>query len=179
MAPEHLRGESGNTAESDVELDLQLKRLSVAAIDPAALQLSKQAANDRTNELLFDMFPQHIAEALRDGRKVAPESLEHCEAHHAYFIWNLLSAVPFASRYAFFLVILGLPFQVQPLLGVEGDPMRLLFERDLTPHAQYCAAYKLMREPEANGGIGAAQAVVHLGYVPSVGRETMLYHALL
>jgi hypothetical protein len=25
---------------------------------------------------------------------------------------------------------------VQPLLGVEGDPMRLLFERDLTPHPQ-------------------------------------------
>jgi magnesium chelatase subunit H len=30
---------------------------------------------------------------------------------------------------------------VQPLLGVEGDPMRLLFERNLTPHPQYCAAY--------------------------------------
>ena len=26
---------------------------------------------------------------------------------------------------------------VQPALGVEGDPMRLLFERDLTPHPQY------------------------------------------
>ena len=25
---------------------------------------------------------------------------------------------------------------VQPLLGVEGDPMRLLFDRDLTPHPQ-------------------------------------------
>ena len=25
---------------------------------------------------------------------------------------------------------------VQPVLGLEGDPMRLLFERDLTPHAQ-------------------------------------------
>ena len=30
---------------------------------------------------------------------------------------------------------------VQPLLGVEGDPMRLLFERNLTQHPQYCAAY--------------------------------------
>jgi cobalamin biosynthesis Mg chelatase CobN len=29
---------------------------------------------------------------------------------------------------------------VQPLLGVEGDPMRLLFVRCLTPHPQYCAA---------------------------------------
>ena len=33
---------------------------------------------------------------------------------------------------------------VQPLLGVEGDPMRLLFERDLTPHPQYIASYKYM-----------------------------------
>jgi magnesium chelatase subunit H len=51
---------------------------------------------------------------------------------------------------------------VQPLLGVEGDPMRLLFERDLTPHPQYCAAYEWMRLEESKGGIGA-QAVIHLG----------------
>lgn len=51
---------------------------------------------------------------------------------------------------------------VQPLLGVEGDPMRLLFERDLTPHPQYCATYEWMRLPEAQGGIGA-QAVIHFG----------------
>ena len=31
---------------------------------------------------------------------------------------------------------------VQPLLGIEGDPMRLLFERDLTPHPQYVAYYQ-------------------------------------
>eukprot|EP00879_Flechtneria_rotunda_P015094 GHRR01015774.1.p1 GENE.GHRR01015774.1~~GHRR01015774.1.p1 ORF type:complete len:899 (+),score=287.59 GHRR01015774.1:2958-5654(+) len=35
---------------------------------------------------------------------------------------------------------------VQPLLGVEGDPMRLLFERDLTPHPQYAATYKWLQE---------------------------------
>ena len=51
---------------------------------------------------------------------------------------------------------------VQPLLGIEGDPMRLLFERDLTPHPQYCAAYEYMRLGEEEGGIGA-QAVIHLG----------------
>ena len=43
--------------------------------------------------------------------------------------------------------ILGLQFgnvfvAVQPLLGIEGDPMRMLFERDLTPHPQYAAFYK-------------------------------------
>ena len=51
---------------------------------------------------------------------------------------------------------------VQPLLGVEGDPMRLLFERDLTPHPQYCACYKYMQTPQEKGGLGA-QAVIHLG----------------
>ena len=40
--------------------------------------------------------------------------------------------------------------------------MRLLFERDLTPHPQYCAAYEWMRLDESEGGVGA-QAVVHLG----------------
>jgi magnesium chelatase subunit H len=44
---------------------------------------------------------------------------------------------------------------VQPLLGVEGDPMRLLFERDLTPHPQYCAAYGYMKEH--------SHAVLHFG----------------
>lgn len=51
---------------------------------------------------------------------------------------------------------------VQPLLGVEGDPMRLLFQRNLTPHPQYCACYEFMRLSEEKGGIGA-QTVIHLG----------------
>ena len=51
---------------------------------------------------------------------------------------------------------------VQPLLGLEGDPMRLLFERDLTPHPQYCAVYKKLQQPKEQGGIGA-DALIHLG----------------
>ena len=47
---------------------------------------------------------------------------------------------------------------VQPALGLEGDPMRLLFERDLTPHPQYAAFYKWLH---AN-----ADAVCHLGARP-------------
>ncbi|MBE9004805.1 magnesium chelatase subunit H [Fortiea sp. LEGE XX443] len=46
---------------------------------------------------------------------------------------------------------------VQPPLGIQGDPMRLMFERDLTPHPQYTAFYKwLQHELQAN-------AVVHFG----------------
>ena len=33
---------------------------------------------------------------------------------------------------------------VQPPLGIAGDPMRLMFEKDLTPHPQYAAYYKCM-----------------------------------
>ncbi|MBH8572802.1 magnesium chelatase subunit H [Nostocaceae cyanobacterium CENA369] len=46
---------------------------------------------------------------------------------------------------------------VQPPLGIQGDPMRLMFERDLTPHPQYAAFYKWLQN-EYN-----ADAVVHFG----------------
>ncbi len=46
---------------------------------------------------------------------------------------------------------------VQPPLGLAGDPMRLMFERDLTPHPQYAAFYKWLQE-----GL-QADAVVHFG----------------
>ncbi|DBA83121.1 TPA: Magnesium chelatase [Trebouxia sp. C0005] len=46
---------------------------------------------------------------------------------------------------------------VQPALGVEGDPMRLLFDRDLTPHPQYAAFYKWLQQDYK------ADAVVHFG----------------
>jgi len=46
---------------------------------------------------------------------------------------------------------------VQPVLGVEGDPMRLLFERDLTPHPQYAAFYSWLQ----NGF--QADACIHFG----------------
>jgi magnesium chelatase subunit H len=46
---------------------------------------------------------------------------------------------------------------VQPPLGVAGDPMRLMFERDLTPHPQYAAFYKWLQNEFQ------ADAVVHFG----------------
>lgn len=46
---------------------------------------------------------------------------------------------------------------VQPPLGISGDPMRLMFERDLTPHPQYAAFYQwLQKDFQAN-------AIVHFG----------------
>jgi magnesium chelatase subunit H len=46
---------------------------------------------------------------------------------------------------------------VQPPLGVSGDPMRLMFEKDLTPHPQYAAFYQwLTKEFQAD-------AIIHFG----------------
>lgn len=46
---------------------------------------------------------------------------------------------------------------VQPPLGISGDPMRLMFEKDLTPHPQYAAFYQWL-EKEFQ-----ADAIVHFG----------------
>lgn len=46
---------------------------------------------------------------------------------------------------------------VQPPLGIAGDPMRLMFERDLTPHPQYAAYYKWLTHDFQ------ADAIVHFG----------------
>jgi magnesium chelatase subunit H len=46
---------------------------------------------------------------------------------------------------------------VQPPLGLSGDPMRLMFEKDLTPHPQYTAFYKWLQNEFQ------ADAIVHFG----------------
>ena len=46
---------------------------------------------------------------------------------------------------------------VQPPLGIQGDPMRLMFERDLTPHPQYAAFYQWLQNEFQ------ADAIVHFG----------------
>ena len=46
---------------------------------------------------------------------------------------------------------------VQPPLGVAGDPMRLMYERDLTPHPQYAAFYSWLQRGFR------ADAVLHFG----------------
>lgn len=46
---------------------------------------------------------------------------------------------------------------VQPVMGMPGDPMRLLFDRENTPHQQYLAFYRWLV-----AGFGA-DAIVHVG----------------
>lgn len=46
---------------------------------------------------------------------------------------------------------------VQPPLGVVGDPMRMMFDRDLTPHPQYAAFYRWLEQEFK------ADATIHVG----------------
>ena len=59
------------------EIDLRLKRLSVENVEPAEMHLSHQARKNikaqRGEELISKMFPKHIADQLREGRKPEPE----------------------------------------------------------------------------------------------------------
>ena len=64
------------------ELDLRLKRLDVENVEPGQTVFSMQKnkknnfGRSRSEEILFEVFPHHIAEALRDGRKVEAESFD-------------------------------------------------------------------------------------------------------
>ena len=51
--------------------------------------------------------------------------------------YNGLATVPGKGSFVAGVRVGNVFIGVQPALGVEGDPMRLLFERDLTPHPQY------------------------------------------
>ena len=46
---------------------------------------------------------------------------------------------------------------VQPPLGLSGDPMRLMFAKDLTPHPQYAAFYRWLEKE------WQADALIHFG----------------
>jgi len=57
------------------DLDLRLRRANVASMEPGKMRFSRQSKKEnRKSDLLNKVFPKHVAEALRDGRKVEPES---------------------------------------------------------------------------------------------------------
>ncbi|KAL9190468.1 hypothetical protein ACHAXT_007679 [Thalassiosira profunda] len=58
-----------------VELDGFLKRLGPKNVDPGE-QLAPQGHSSQERRLLDELFPQHVAAALREGRKVEPEDFD-------------------------------------------------------------------------------------------------------
>ena len=66
-----------DTRPSFANIDIRLKDLDITNVEPGKLRLSMQHAKtekELTDTLLFEVFPQHIAIALRDGTKVEPET---------------------------------------------------------------------------------------------------------
>ena len=55
------------------ELDKRLKRIDISAVGDLASGFMGAGKRDRTKVSLIDIFPKHIAEALRDGKEVEPE----------------------------------------------------------------------------------------------------------
>jgi len=61
-----------NLRPSFEDLDVRLRSLDVETVEPFQFLFSYQEKK-RTDKLLYDVFPQHIAQALRDGKKIDPE----------------------------------------------------------------------------------------------------------
>jgi serine/threonine protein kinase len=56
-------------------LDLRLKSLDVWNVEPGKVRFSRQSKKVLPNtDLLDEVFPEHVATALRQGRKIEPES---------------------------------------------------------------------------------------------------------
>jgi serine/threonine protein kinase len=56
------------------DLDIRLKELDVTKVEPADVRSSFSPKDVQNDRLLEEVFPPHIARALRAGRKVEPES---------------------------------------------------------------------------------------------------------
>jgi class 3 adenylate cyclase len=57
------------------DMDMRLKSYDVSTVEPGETHFSAQYKKEkRTSSLLYEVFPERIASALRDGRKVEPES---------------------------------------------------------------------------------------------------------
>ena len=120
-----------------------------------------------------DVSPARLKKWLRFLMIGAPRNGDPCRSFQLRTCWcatwrtrgarsesyNGLATVPGKGSFVAGLQIGNVFIGVQPALGVEGDPMRLLFERDLTPHPQYAAYYKWLQKEDGFG----ADAVLHMG----------------
>ena len=69
--------EDSDARPSFEELDKRLKRVDAEDVEQSTSETFRKSVNKGKNQgasiSLFDIFPKHIAEALRDGRTVEPE----------------------------------------------------------------------------------------------------------
>ena len=77
LMAECLNGEPAKRPSFE-EIDIHLRKMDVAKVEPADFRSSfgKQQRAQQKDALLEEVFPPHIAKALREGRKVEPETRE-------------------------------------------------------------------------------------------------------
>ena len=72
--------DDSNERPNAQDVDLYLKELDVTTVEPCQQPLhshqTKKEGQAQSEALLFEVFPKHVAEALRAGRKVEPEQKE-------------------------------------------------------------------------------------------------------
>ncbi|MGB3207215.1 MAG: magnesium chelatase subunit H [Crinalium sp.] len=110
-------------------------------------------------------FVTDVADGLSVGNTVNVRRLEkwlgYLRSHWIEKQWKSLTGTginTFGDEFLVGGVQLGnVWIGVQPPLGIAGDPMRLMFEKDLTPHPQYAAFYKWLQNEFQ------ADAIVHFG----------------
>ena len=102
------------------EIDLTLKRLDANDIEPGDVRQSKKLESRRTSDLLSDVFPKKVAEALRNGKKVEPESKEMV----TIFFSDMVGFTEISSKLS--------PMQVSDLLDrLYSEFDRLSHEHDI------------------------------------------------
>lgn len=160
-------GKLGTAALLDVPATLHatLRRLAaegyrVSDIPETADELARRLAeldSDAEPQLTLPAGTMRATVPLAEYRAIVPD-------RHAERIERKWGAPPGdiapAGRDAIRLDTLqfgNIVIAVQPPMGVPGDPMRLLFDREFTPHHQYVAFYRWLTQR------WRADAVVHVG----------------
>ncbi len=156
-------GRKATAALLDVPASLLaiLQRLQAEGYDTGDLPDSAEALYRQLDEATDPARQQGRREALALSREpfkllTTGEERERIEARWGGFPGDIAPVggeAVFLGGLRFGKVFIG----VQPRIGVQGDPMRLIFDREETPHHQYLGFYRwIAREFGAN-------AMIHVG----------------
>ena len=156
-------GRKATAALLDVPSTLMavLKRLQSEGYDTGELPESVEALYRRLDEATDPERQQARREALTLNREqfkalTSGDERERVEARWGGFPGDIApvgSDAVFLGGLRYGNVFIG----VQPRIGVQGDPMRLIFDREETPHHQYLGFYRwIARE-------FGAHAMLHVG----------------
>jgi len=160
-------GKKGTAALLDVPRSLlnMLRRLQSEGYDVGAVPESAEQLMQMLDEATDVQKSQYNVRGGRPGVKVTAQEYaawttlrERERIEERWGSWP--GEISPAGKDAVYLG--GLQFGnvyigVQPRMGVTGDPMRLLFDKENTPHHQYLAFYRWLSR-----GFGA-HALVHIG----------------